>query len=57
MKMLMDKRIYLTLLYGHGGHLGHVILTALTKFISSDPSWLHMKFGFNWSSGFTGENV
>ena len=44
-------------IYGHGGHLGHVTRTVWTIFRSPDPWRLHMKFGYNWPSGFRGEVV
>ena len=43
--------------YGHGGHLGHVTWTIYTNFRSPFPRRLHIKFGFDWSSGFRGEDV
>ena len=43
-------------IYGRGGHLGHVTQTLRTKFCSLIPLRLHMKFGFDWPSGF-GEEV
>ena len=44
-------------IYGHGGHLGHVTWTIYTKFPSPFPRRLHIKFGFDWPSGFRGEDV
>ena len=44
-------------IYGHGGHLGHVTWTIYTNFRSPFPRRLHIKFGFDWSSGFRGEDV
>ena len=44
-------------IYGHGGHLGHVTWTIYINFRSSFPRRLHIKFGFDWSSGFRGEDV
>ena len=44
-------------IYGHGGHLGHVTLTIYTNFCSPFPRRLHKKFGFDWPSGFRGEDV
>ena len=41
-------------IYGHGGHLGHVTHTPRTNFRSPIPLRLHMKFGFDWPSGFGG---
>ena len=35
-------------IYGHGGHLGHVIMTIGINFRSHTSSSLHMKFEFNW---------
>ena len=39
-------------IYSHGGHLGHVTLTIYINFLSPIPSILHMKYGFDWSSGY-----
>ena len=44
-------------IYGHGGHLGHVTWTIYTNFRSPFPRRLHIKFGFDWQSGFRGEDV
>ena len=44
-------------IYGHGGHLGHVTWTIYINFRSLFPRRLHIKFGFDWSSGFRGEDV
>ena len=44
-------------IYSHGSHLGHVTLTIYTNFLSPFPRMLHMKFGFDWPSGFRGEDV
>ena len=41
----------------HGGHLGHVTLTIYTYFHFPFLTMLHMKFGFDWPSGFRGEDV
>ena len=43
--------------YGHGGHLGHVTKTIWAKYRSPIPKKLHMKFDFDWLSGFWGEHV
>ena len=42
-------------IYGRGGHLGHVTQTPRTNFPS--PWRLHMKFGFDWPSGFGEEDL
>ena len=39
-------------IYGPGGHLGHVTQMPRTKFCSHYPRRLHIKFGFDWPSGF-----
>ena len=44
-------------IYGHGGHLGHVTLTIYTNFGSPFQMSLHIKFGFDWPSGFRGEDL
>ena len=44
-------------IYSHGSHLGHVTLTIYINFLSPFPRMLHMKFGFDWPSGFRGEDV
>ena len=44
-------------IYGHGGHLGHVTWTIYINFGSPFPRRLHIKFGFDWPSGFRGEDV
>ena len=44
-------------IYSHGGHLGHVTLTIYINFLSPFPRMLHMKFGFDWPSGFRGDDV
>ena len=44
-------------IYGHGGHLGHVTWTIYINFRSPFPWRLHIKFDFDWPSGFGGEDV
>ena len=44
-------------IYGRGGHLGHVIQMPRTNFCSPYPRGLHIKFCFDWPSGFEGEDV
>ena len=44
-------------IYGHGGHLGHVTWTIYITFRSPFPRRLHIKFGFDWPSGFREEDV
>ena len=44
-------------IYSHGGHFGHVTWTIYINFFSLFLRMLHMKFGFDWPSGFRGEDV
>ena len=44
-------------IYSHGGHLGHVIMTIYANFHSLVLRMLHIKFGFDWPGGFTEEDV
>ena len=44
-------------IYGYGGHLGHVTWTIYINLCSSFPMRLNLKFGFDWPSGFSGEDV
>ena len=39
-------------IYGHGGHLGNVTWTFYINFRSPFHRRFHIKFGFDWSSGF-----
>ena len=43
-------------IYGRGGHLGHVTQVPRTNFRSPYPRRFHIKFGFDWPSGF-GEDL
>ena len=44
-------------IYGRGGHLGHVTWTIYKNLGSPSPRRLHIKFVFDWPSGFGGEDV
>ena len=44
-------------IYSHGGHLDHVTWTIYIKFCSPFLRMLHMKFDFDWPSGFRGEDL
>ena len=44
-------------IYGSGGHLGHVTQMPQTNFRSHYQRRLHIKFGFDWASGFGGEDL
>ena len=39
-------------IYGRGGHLGHVTKLLPTNFRVPYPMRFHIKFGFDWPSGF-----
>ena len=39
-------------IYGHGGHLGNVTWTIYINFGYPFLRMLHMKFSFDWSSGY-----
>ena len=50
--LVLEKKIFKVFtIYGDGGHLGHVTRTIYINFRS------HIKFGFDWSSGFREEDV
>ena len=56
--LVLEKKIFKVFtIYGHGGHLGHVTWTIDINFCSPFPRRLHIKFGFDWPSGFRGEDV
>ena len=44
-------------IYSHGSHLGHVTCIIYITFSSPFLRMLHMKFDFDWPSGFRGEVV
>ena len=44
-------------IYGHGGHLGHVTLIIYIHIGNPFLLMLHIKFGFDWPSGFRGDDV
>ena len=44
-------------IYGHGSHLGHVTWISRSNFHSPYPWMLHIKFHFDWSSGFREEDL
>ena len=46
------KMLKVFAIYSHGGHLGHVTFTIYINFCSFIPRILHIKFGFDWSSGY-----
>ena len=45
------------IIYGHGGHLGHLTWTIYINFHSPFPTRLHIKFGFDWAGSFREEDV
>ena len=44
-------------IYGRGGHLGHVTQMPRTKYRPPYPRRLHIKFGFDRTSGFGEEDL
>ena len=52
-----DFEFVFFIIYGRGGHLGHVIKIPRTNFRSPYPSIHHTKFGFHRPSGFREEDV
>ena len=44
-------------IYGYGGHLGHVTKTIFQNICALFSRRLHIKFGFDWLSGFREEDV
>ena len=44
-------------IYSHGGHLGYVTMIIYANFNSYFLRMLHIKFGFDWPSGFRDEDV
>ena len=44
-------------IYSYCGHFRHVTLIIYKNFHSSFLKMLHMKFGFDWPSGFTEEDL
>ena len=44
-------------IYGHGSHLGHVTSIMSINFHFLEPESLHIKFGFDWPSGFLEKQV
>ena len=55
---ILERNIFrVFILYGHGGHLGHVTWTIYINIRSSFRRRLHMKFGFDWPSVFREEDI
>ena len=44
-------------IYGHGGHLGHVTWISYIHIGSPFLLMVHIKSGFDWPSGFRGDDV
>ena len=44
-------------MYSHDGHLVHVTLIIYINFRSPFLRMIHMKFGFDWPSGFREEDL
>ena len=50
--VLENKNLKDFVINSHGGHLGHVTLAIYINFRSFIPLILHIKYGFDWSSGY-----
>ena len=56
--LVLEKKILKVFaICSHGGHLDHVTLTIYIDFHSLFLRMLHIKFGFDWASGFREEDV
>ena len=56
--LALEKKIFKVFnIDGRGGHLGHVTWTIYISFRSLFQRRLHIKFGFDWPSGYRGEDV
>ena len=44
-------------IYSHGSHLGHVTMTIYINFHCPFSTILHIKFGFDWPSGFRAVDI
>ena len=53
--LVLEKIFKVFTIYGHGSHLGHV--TIYINFRFPFPRRLHIKFGFDWPSGFREEDL
>ena len=55
--VLKKKVLKVFAIYSPGGHLGRVTWTIYINFHSLFLRALHLKFGFDWPSGFREEDV
>ena len=55
--VLKKKILRVFAIYSHGGLLGHVTMTIYTNFHLLFLRMLHIKFGFDWPSGFSEEDL
>ena len=56
---VLEKKIFgrVFTIYGHHGHLGHVTWIIYIHIDYLFLLMLHIKFGFDWPSGFRGDDV
>ena len=56
---VLEKKIFecFFTIYGRGGHLGQVTRISRSNFQSTYPWMLHIKFHFDWPSGFKEEGL
>ena len=57
--LVLEKEEYFRVftIYGHGSHLGHVTWIIYVHIDYPFLLMLHIKFGFDWPSGFKGDDV
>ena len=55
--LVLEKKIFEGFLPWHGGHLGHVTWIFYIHICYPFLLMLHIEFGFDWPSGFRGEDV
>ena len=57
--VVLEKKIFegFFTIYGHGGHLGHVTWIFYIHISYPFLLMLHIKFGFDWPSGFRREDI
>ena len=53
--LILEKIFIRFAVYSHGSHLGHVTLTFYINLRFPFLRMLHIKFGFDWPSGFRDE--
>ena len=55
--VLEKKILKVFTMYGFGGHLGHVTWIFICTLVPSSYGCFTIKFGFDWPTGFRGEDL